>query len=64
MSWELIKNLLCDARIPEWGQCSDEVRIHLGETIADARARAAKAGWTHPARNVDYCPKHKQKGGS
>lgn len=63
MSWELIRNLLCDAQDEEWDlQCNEDFRIHPSENIADARARAAEAGWTHPSRNVDHCPKHKQEG--
>lgn len=58
MSFEVVRRLACDATTTQWGPemlCGRKFNIEPGETVAQARKRAADKGWVR-GRNVDVCP--------
>lgn len=56
MSLEVVRRIVCDSS----EVCIASIRIGMGETTQQARARAAQLGWTgNRTRTVrDYCPEH------
>lgn len=55
MSTRITTELICDARAL---YCLRTWTVELGQSVAEARASAAREGWTREGRSGDRCPAH------